>query len=216
MNGWQRVNKTEALKQGRREMGVCWLEGNLWCQLQASSSEGQGKPFLIAFPNILQRAGWVNRVMLHQVLPSEIKTLFYQLLDSPNQHLPAKENALAQGHALSRLSLYPVINQHKDRKPWSLVSLEQLWKVIPTSGLLVTRTSLCLHPNSVSAASPLPLSACVDTKNMLLADLHFRLCFLGNLFLTLIVSLDSVTWNYPERWLVFQARHSVIWNIANR
>ena len=55
--------------------------------------------------------------MYHSDPPSGIKTLFYHLLDS--YQLSAEENCLAQGHALLRVNLYPMTDQHKDRKAWT-------------------------------------------------------------------------------------------------
>lgn len=152
--------------------------------------------------------------MLHQVLPSEIKPLFYQLLDSPNQHLPAKENALAQGHALSRLSLYPVINQHKDRNhdPWFHWSNSERssqlqgswWQGLPCVCILTQ----CLLPASSSIA-------CVDTKNMLLADLHQTLLSGKSLpDLNCLFGLRSV--ELPREVAGFPSQTPVIWNIATR
>lgn len=49
----------------------------------------------------------VDRVIVHPDPPSEINTLFLQLLDSPSHHHVAGENSFAQGHALSRGRLHP-------------------------------------------------------------------------------------------------------------
>lgn len=74
----------------------------------------------------------VDRVMLHPDPPSEIKTLFHQLLDSPSSHLLAEENALAQGHALSRVTLYLVLINTRIESPGPLVPLGTTLKGHPS------------------------------------------------------------------------------------
>lgn len=128
---------------------------------------------------------------------------------------------LFSGHALFRAGLHPMTNNTRVERPRPMLLPGTTLKGHPSfrafdgQGLpCACVTAQCLLP---SPASSHPHVSIPRTSCLLISiseTAFWEIC--NTEFPDLTVSSDSVTWNYPEEWLLFHDRHSVIWSIANR